>query len=85
VDANSVDATKHRHGHACACKHERVKYCAHCFTVYCEGCNQEWTAKSNYTWYYNQGNSAGLLNTGGTAPYLGTVTTGANYTSCSHE
>lgn len=40
------------HSHSCKCKHENVKYCDHCKTVYCCDCNQEWTAKVTTTWYY---------------------------------
>ena len=46
---------KHSHNHSCTCKHEDVKYCSHCYTVYCIDCNQEWIAKSTWTltspWY----------------------------------
>ena len=42
---------KHNHNHACQCEHQSVKYCSHCHTVYCESCNQEWTAKSSWTYF----------------------------------
>lgn len=45
---------KHNHNHSCTCEHKNVKYCSHCLTVYCQDCNQEWTAKSywNFQPYY---------------------------------
>lgn len=46
---------QHNHNHSCTCDHERVRYCKHCFTVYCLDCNQEWTAKGyNGYWWYTQ-------------------------------
>ena len=38
---------KHSHDH---CKHENLKYCAHCAKAYCLNCNQEWGGRLG--WYY---------------------------------
>jgi hypothetical protein len=43
----------HNHNHKCTCEHKSVKFCSHCQTVYCESCNQEWSAKANFTYTYS--------------------------------
>jgi hypothetical protein len=79
---------KHNHQHD-HCKHEHLKYCAHCQKPFCLDCGQEWNLYGYQYMYMPTGPHDWNLSTmphSGTGPY--TLTTSAPQTNtpmCSHE